>query len=264
MIFKKYAFLFFLFFVYEISAQTYILKGTIRDQQTGKSIPGVNILILSADKQAGTVSDSLGRYILELKDGKSTLTFSFIGYALKKKTVYINEDKILDILLRYDGIVLQEAVVTEEKVNHNIESTENNVVMLEMESVRNLPSFLGEVDMLRTVQMMPGIQSAGDGNTGFSVRGGNSDQNLVLLDDAVIFNASHLFNVFSVFNPDAIKDLKLYKGGINPSYGGRLSSVVDIKMKEGDMYEFGMTGGVGLISSRLSVEGPLQPGLSSF
>ena len=244
------------------SAQKNTFSGTIYDQTTGEPIPGVNILI--ADNHVGTVSDSLGWYSLELKEGKYTLIFSHVGYGKKIKSIYLYGNKNLNVQLTYDGTILQEVVVSEKKANQHIESTETNAVLLEIESIRNLPSFFGEVDIMRAVQMMPGIQSAGDGNTGFSVRGGNTDQNLVLLDDAVIFNPSHLFNIFSVFNPDAIKDLKLYKGGINPSYGGRLSSVVDIKMKEGDMHNYQMTGGVGLISSRLSVEGPLQYGHSAF
>ncbi len=262
MIFRTCLLLIFIFLTNETSAQKHTLRGTIRERTTGEPIPGVNILI--ADKQAGTVSDSLGAYKLKLKEGKYTLTFSFLGYAPKRKTILMNGDKMLDIQLSYAGIMLNETVVREKKVIRHVESTETNAILLEIESVRNMPSFLGEVDVLRAVQMMPGIQSAGDGNTGFSVRGGNADQNLVLLDDAVIFNASHLFNVFSVFNSDAIKDLKLYKGGIEPSYGGRLSSVVDIKMKEGDLRNYQMNGGVGLISSRLTVEGPLQYGQSAF
>lgn len=250
------------FFTNEATAQRNTLSGTIRDKTSGEPIPGVNILI--ADKQAGTVSDSLGCYRIDLTEGTYTLTFSFMGYNKEKTTIYLDGDKKLDVHLTYDGIILREVLVTEKKDNQQIESTQTNAVLLEIESMRNLPSFLGEVDLMRAMQMIPGVQSAGDGNTGFTVRGGNVDQNLVLLDNAVIFNPSHLFNIFSVFNPDAIKDLKLYKGGISPSYGGRLSSVVDIKMKDGDMHNYRMTGGVGLISTRLSVEGPLQKGHSAF
>ena len=260
--FAVYALVFSLVVTYGTSAQKNTLSGTIYDQTTGEPIPGVNILI--AGNHTGTVSDSLGWYSLELRKGKYTLTFSFMGYGKEIKSIYLEGNKNLNVHLIYAGMTLREVVVSEKKVNKHIESTETNAVLLEIESIRNLPSFLGEVDIMRAVQMMPGVQSAGDGNTGISVRGGNTDQNLVLLDDAVIFNPSHLFNIFSVFNPDAIKDLKLYKGGINPSYGGRLSSVIDIKMKEGDMHNYQMTGGVGLISSRFSVEGPLQYGHSAF
>jgi hypothetical protein len=262
MTYMIFTFVIFPVLAYETSAQKNTLSGTVRDRTTGEPIPWVNILI--AENKAGTVSDSLGWYRIDLMEGTYTLTFSCMGYADAKKSIYLNKNKNLDVELTYVGINLREVVLTEKKASQHLESTETNAVFLEIESMRNLPSFLGEPDVMRAIQLMPGVQSAGDGNTGFSVRGGNTDQNLVLLDDAVIFNPIHLFNIFSVFNPDAIKDLKLYKGGIDPSFGGRLSSVVDIKMKEGDMHNYRMTGGVGLISTRLSVEGPLQYGHSAF
>lgn len=242
--------------------QRYSVSGTVRDAATRELLTGVNVQV--RETQTGTSTDMDGRYELRLSPGEYTLVFSFIGNQTLEKSLTIDKNTRLDVELKNGGIRLSEVVVEAGRTNRNVERAEMSAVILSMESIRNIPAFLGEVDVLRTIQLLPGVQSAGDGNTGFFVRGGNADQNLVLLDDAVVFNASHLFNFFSVFNPDAVKDLKLYKGGITPAYGGRLSSVLDIRMKEGDMNEYKMNGGVGLISSRLTAEGPIQAGKSAF
>ncbi len=243
-------------------SQTYKLSGTVRDAETGELLPGVNVFL--PEKVNGTVTNIDGFYSLTLSPGRHNVTFSYIGYEREEKRINLESDESLNVRMRSAGIRLSEVTVTGERSNRNVEETEMSTVTLNIETIKNIPAFLGEVDVLRTIQLLPGVQSAGDGNTGFFVRGGNADQNLVLLDDAVVFNASHLFNFFSVFNADAIKDLKLYKGGISPEYGGRLSSVLDIQMKEGDMNQYKMTGGIGLISSRLTVEGPIQYGRSAF
>jgi hypothetical protein len=260
---KKLLLLFSLSFIsLGLSAREYTISGTIKDKSTNELLTGVNVYI--SELQTGTVSDFDGKYRLQLEQGEYTISFSFIGYQTLEQTIQLNGNLKLDVALGNGGISLSEVLVSAERSNRNVETAEMGTVTLDIESIRNIPAFLGEVDLLRSIQLLPGVQSAGDGNTGFFVRGGNADQNLVLLDDAVVFNASHLFNFFSVFNADAIKDLKLYKGGIHPEYGGRLSSVLDINMKEGDMNKYKMTGGVGLISSRLTVEGPLQYGKSAF
>jgi hypothetical protein len=242
-------------------AREYTISGNITDRQTGEPLTGANIYV--AGTTTGTSSDFDGHYRLKLPEGTYTIVFSLIGYQQTERTVQLNNDQRIDVRMG-GGVNLSEVVISAERSNRNVENTEMGSVVLDIESIRNIPAFLGEVDVLRSIQLLPGVQSAGDGNTGFFVRGGNADQNLVLLDDAVVFNASHLFNFFSVFNADAINDLKLYKGGIHPEYGGRLSSVLDIRMKEGDMNRYGVTGGIGLISSRLTVEGPLQKGRSAF
>ena len=244
------------------AGERFVLSGTVRDAATGELLTGVNVFI--QETQTGSVSDLDGNYSLSLEKGEYTLVFSFIGYQRLTRAVVISNNKTLNVSLSNGGIRLTEVVVTGERTNRNVERAEMSTVSLDVETIRNIPAFLGEVDVLRTIQLLPGVQSAGDGNTGFFVRGGDADQNLVLLDNAVVFNASHLFNFFSVFNADAVKDLKLYKGGIHPEYGGRLSSVLDIGMREGDMNQYKMTGGVGLISSRLTVEGPIQHGRSAF
>jgi hypothetical protein len=244
------------------SEQRYTLRGSVRDAATGEYLTGVNIFIPEID--GGTVTDIDGRYNIRLSEGEYTLIYSFIGYQRFERIILMDTDKTLDVFLQNGGLRLSEVVVSAERSGRNVERAEMSTVTLSMESIRNIPAFLGEVDVLRTIQLLPGVQSAGDGNTGFFVRGGNADQNLVLLDDAVVFNASHLFNFFSVFNPDAVKDIQLFKGGIIPEYGGRLSSVLDVRMKEGDMNQYKLSGGVGLISSRLTVEGPIQRGRSAF
>ena len=244
------------------SEQRFTLRGSVRDASSGEYLTGVNIFIPEID--GGTVTDFDGRYSIRLRDGEYTLIFSFIGYERFERKIVMDSDKTLDVSLQNGGLRLSEVVVSAERSGRNIERAEMSTVTLDIESIRNLPAFLGEVDVLRTIQLLPGVQSAGDGNTGFFVRGGNADQNLVLLDDAVVFNASHLFNFFSVFNPDAVQDVKLYKGGILPEYGGRLSSVLDVRMKQGSMNQYNLSGGLGLISSRLTVDGPIQYGRSAF
>ena len=248
--------------LYSFSEQRYTLRGSVRDASSGEYLTGVNIFIPEID--GGAVTDIDGRYSIRLSEGEYTLIFSFIGYERFERKILMDTDKRLDVFLRNGGLRLSEVVVSAERSGRNVERAEMSTVSLSMETIRNIPAFLGEVDVLRTIQLLPGVQSAGDGNTGFFVRGGNADQNLILLDDAVVFNASHLFNFFSVFNPDAVKDIQLFKGGIMPEYGGRLSSVLDVRMKQGDMNKYKMSGGVGLISSRLTLEGPIQRGRSAF
>jgi hypothetical protein len=244
------------------SEQRITISGTVKDSNTNETLAGVNIMVVPIG--TGTVTDIDGNYSLRLNSGEYRLIFSFIGYEPVEKKVKLTQEKRLNVEMENVRLRLREVVVAAERSNRNIERVEMSTVTLNIETIRNIPAFLGEVDVLRSIQLLPGVQSAGDGNTGFFVRGGNSDQNLVLLDDAVVFNASHLFNFFSVFNPDAVKDVTLYKGGIPPSYGGRLSSVLDIQSKEGNKEEFKLNGGIGLISSRLTFEGPIQTGRSSF
>ena len=254
--------LFFIGAVNITTAQEYTLEGTIKDENTGETLVGVNVFVPKLEK--GTVSDLNGKYEITLEEGQHTLVYSFVGYQRQERKIDLTSNMVLNIWMENGGLRLNEVLITGERTNRNVENTEMSSVTLDIETIKRIPAFLGEVDVLRTIQLMPGVQSAGDGNTGFFVRGGNADQNLVLLDDAVVFNASHLFNFFSVFNPDAINDVKLYKGGILPEYGGRLSSVLDINMKTGDKDQYKVNGGIGLISSRLTVEGPVQRGKSSF
>jgi hypothetical protein len=244
------------------AAQDYRVTGKVKDASTGDPLPGVNVVM--DKKRTGTVTDPMGNFSLEVREGEHTIVFSFIGYVRQVQNIQVTGNLQLSISMERDRINLKEVTVSAEMANRNVERAEMGTVTLDIENIRNLPAFLGEVDVLRTIQLLPGVQSAGDGNTGFFVRGGNADQNLVLLDDAVVYNASHLFNFFSVFNADALNDVKLYKGGIHPSYGGRLSSVLDIRMKDGNTEQYNVNGGIGLISSRLAVDGPIQAGRSAF
>ncbi|MFO7923100.1 MAG: TonB-dependent receptor [Bacteroidales bacterium] len=243
-------------------AQGYNVNGIVTDAETGETLVGATVFV--PEIQYGVVSGPDGTYNLSLPEGEYRIVFSFVGYDNFEKVVGPDKDVRLDVELISSNVSLAEVVISARAANSNVERAEMSTIAVSMETMQNIPAFLGEVDVLRSVQLLPGVQSAGDGNTGFFVRGGNADQNLVLFDDATVFNASHLFNFFSVFNPDAVADLKLYKGGIPPSYGGRLSSVLDIGMKSGSLDQYMVNGGVGLISSRLSVEGPIQGGRSSF
>ncbi len=249
-------------FVFPAKSADPMVFGRVRDAVSGDFLTGVTILALGTDKGAVTGPD--GRYELFLPQGNHRLRFSFVGYEQQQISIELRLNTRLDLELTPSSETLGEVVVAAEQSRRNLERAEMGVVRIDAQAIRNIPAFLGESDVLRSIQLLPGVQGAGDGNTGFFVRGGNADQNLVLLDEAVVYNPSHLFNFFSVFNPDAIADLQLFKGGISAAYGGRLSSVLDINMRSGDKNRFHARGGIGLISSRLTLEGPIQQGKSAF
>lgn len=242
--------------------QNVTLSGYVRDANNGEELIGATIYV--EETKSGTVTNVYGYYSITLKKGTYNLTYSFIGKEPLKKTLELTENKKVDVELKDNSVELQAVEVTAEAKDQNVRSAEISTQKLEMKQVKQLPAFMGEVDVLKTIQLLPGVTSGGDASTGFFVRGGAQDQNLILLDEAIVYNASHLFNFFSVFNPDAVKDLKLYKGGIPARFGGRLSSVLDIRMKDGNSKRFGASGGIGLISSRLTIEGPLKKDRSSF
>lgn len=258
------AIIFFLLgYSFQIKGQEKVtISGYIKDNSSGEELIGASVLV--QELGSGTTTNIYGYYSISIPKGSYNLIYSYVGFQKIEKHVELTEDTKINIELTSQDEQLEEVLITGQQADQNIKSTDMSTVNLEIESIKKLPAFLGEVDVLKTVQLLPGVSSAGDGNTGFFVRGGAADQNLVLLDEAVVYNASHLFNFFSVFNPDAVKDLKLYKGGIPPQYGGRLSSVLDIRMKEGNMKQYKVNGGIGIISSRLTVEGPLQKEKSSF
>ena len=244
------------------SQEKFTLSGYIKDQQTGETLVGANVFDAS-DPSQGTTSNAYGFYSISLPEGDYTFLFSYLGYADQKFEVTLNKNLQLNVELS-EGVELTEVVVTAEEEDQNVQSTEMGTVELPVENIKKLPALFGEVDILKTIQLLPGVLSAGEGNAGFYVRGGGPDQNLVLLDEAVVYNSGHLFGFFSVFNADAIKNTTLIKGGIPSNYGGRLSSVVDIQMKEGNDKKYAVQGGVGLIASRLTVEGPILKEQSSF
>lgn len=249
---------------FHASAQTknrHTLSGYIRDASSGEILIGAGISIAELGK--GTTSNEYGFYSLTLGPGQYTLVVSYLGYEAYKDSLSLTKDIHLNINLR--PVVKQmEVTVTSDRSKENVQGTQMGTENLSIEKIKTLPVILGEVDILKTLQLLPGVQSSGEGSSGFYVRGGGPDQNLVLLDEAIVYNPGHLFGFFSVFNSDAINNTTLIKGGMPAEYGGRLSSVVNVSMKEGNNQAFKATGGIGLIASRLTLEGPVQKGKSSF
>ncbi|MDE5422003.1 TonB-dependent receptor [Ancylomarina sp. DW003] len=231
------------------------ISGYIKDKRNGEDLIGATCYIKELKK--GTVTNPYGFYSLSIPSGYYTISFSFLGTKTQSKLIEIEEDTKLNIELDADNLQMKEIVVTGDNANKNVERAEMSVVKLPAATVKKLPALMGEVDLIKTVQMLPGVKPAAEGSSGFSVRGGNPDQNLLLLDEAPVYNASHLLGFFSVFNNDALSDLKLYKGDMPASIGGRLASFLDIRMKNGNSKKFSGNGGIGTVSSRLTLEGPI-------
>jgi hypothetical protein len=240
-----------------------IISGTIKDATTGETLIGATVRIKELPN-VGTATNNYGFYSLSLTAGNFTLLVTFIGYETVSKLVALRKDEAINISLNPKS-ALQEVVITANRPNNDqIASPQMGVEKLNMAQINQVPVVLGEKDILKTITLMPGVKSGGEGNSGFYVRGGAADQNLIMLDEATVYNASHLFGFFSTFNSDAIKDVSLYKGGMPSEYGGRLSSVLDIKMNDGNNKDFTVQGGLGLIASRLKVEGPIVKDKGSF
>jgi len=240
----------------------YTASGYINDALTGEELIGSTVYVVELEK--GTVSNLYGYYSLSLEPGTYTIIFSYIGYNTKSKEIVINGNIELNIQLTPSSEEIDEVEISAEKPNANITRTEMGLASLPSKKIKKIPALLGEVDVIKAIQLLPGVQSTSEGSSGFSVRGGSADQNLILLDEATVYNASHLMGFFSVFNNDAIKDVKLYKGDIPASAGGRLSSLLDIRMKDGNSKRFAASGGIGTISSRLTLEGPVFSENTSF
>ena len=243
------------------SQNKYTISCYVSDSSTGESLIGANVY--KKEDFKGGSTNLYGFYSITLPEGKHTIIASFLGYNSFEEAIDLNKDIRLDIELSPMSQSL-DAVEIKADRKKNIESTQMGTFNMEVEKIKTLPAFLGEVDIIKTIQLLPGVQSGGEGNAGLYVRGGGPDQNLILLDGAVVYNVSHLFGFFSVFNADAVKNIELIKGGIPANYGGRLSSVLDITMNDGNKKKFSGSGGIGLISSRLTLEGPVQKGKSSF
>ena len=260
---KRLLFLAFqLLMVSALLAQDYTISGYVKDISSGETLIGANVFN-QAKSIEGTSTNVYGFYSLSLPKGDYQITISYLGYQDLTIFVQLSSNIKKDIELS-EGVLIEEVVVLGEEKDKNVESTEMGVVELPVEKIKKLPALLGEVDILKTLQLLPGVSSAGEGTAGFYVRGGGPDQNLVLLDEAVVYNSGHMLGFFSVFNADAIKNTTLIKGGIPAYYGGRLSSVVDVQMKDGNNKKFGFKGGIGLISSRFTLEGPIKKDESSF
>jgi hypothetical protein len=252
-----------LFLSFTLSAQDkFTISGTIRDKASGEELIGATIMVKEIPN-TGKAANEYGFYSITLPKGTYTLRANFVGYNEMIKTINLDKNQKVDWALE-SGKVLEEVVVTATKQDDNITKTTMGTEKLNIQEIAKLPVIFGEKDVLKTLQLLPGIKSAGEGNSGFYVRGGGADQNLILLDEAPVYNASHLLGFFSTFNSDAIKDATIIKGNAPSQYGGRLSSVLDVRMREGNDKEFQTSGGIGLISSRLSIEGPIQQEKSSF
>lgn len=248
-----------------LHAQTvYTIEGTVKDAQTEDLLPFA-FVYLKELPSVGTNSDMEGRFSLKAPEGRYTIIASYFGYKESADTILLNQPLELEILLEPDAVRLEELVISgTPEAEEKVESTEMGKVELKAEEIKRLPSLMGETDLMKTLQLMPGVQSSGEGNTGLYVRGGGPDQNLVLLDDAPVYNTGHLFGFFSVFNTDAIDDVVLYKGNMPARFGGRLSSVVDFTMREGSLDSLQGEGGIGLLSSRLTLHGPVKKQKASF
>lgn len=242
--------------------QLYALHGSVKSGKTGEVIIGATLSV--GGRSTGTVSNEYGFYSLKLPKGDHTLEVSAIGMKTEQISLSVSGDKRMDVVMQEEAAQLQEVRVTASSSGRSLKSPQMSMERINVQEVKNIPMLFGERDLLKAMQLLPGVKSAGEGNAGFYVRGGAADQNLILLDEAPVYNASHLLGFFSTFNSDAIKNVTLYKGAMPAQYGGRLSSVVDIKMNEGNNQDFGVSGGIGLISSRLNIEGPLQKERSSF
>jgi hypothetical protein len=243
-------------------AQQHTISGYVKEEATGESLFGANVFL--KENLKGTTTNQYGFYSFTVPDSTYTLVVTYLGFQNNEVGVVLNEDKRINISLKTSSIQTEEVVVSAERPDRNVQSTEMGRQKLEVEQIKTLPAFLGEVDILKTIQLLPGVSSAGEGNSGFYVRGGGPDQNLILLDEANVYNASHLFGFFSVFNADAVQNVTLTKGNMPANYGGRLASVLDIQMKEGNNREFGAEGGLGFVSSRLTIQGPIKKDTSSF
>ncbi|MEN9612676.1 MAG: hypothetical protein RLZZ628_3490 [Bacteroidota bacterium] len=246
----------------DLKAQNFTVSGTIRDAKTGEELIGASIVVQEL-AGIGITCNEYGFYSLTLKSGSYTLKTSFIGYQPTSHKIVLDKNLKLDINLS-NGTELQEVVVAARKQDENVTKAQMGVEKLDVAEIAKIPVLFGEKDVLKTLQLLPGVKSAGEGSSGFYVRGGSADQNLILLDEAPVYNASHLLGFFSTFNSDAIKDVTLIKGNSPAQYGGRLSSVLDVKMNEGNDKAYQVKGGIGVISSRASVEGPIQKEKSSF
>lgn len=239
------------------------VSGIIRSASTGEELIGATVLI-AENPGTGTATNEYGFYSITLPAGAYTVQFRSVGYVTQNIPITLAKDTVYNVSLKEADQSLSEVKVKAERDDQNIRESQIGMVKLDMEEINKLPVLFGERDVLKSLQLMPGVKSTGEGRSGFSVRGGSSDQNLILLDEATVYNASHLMGFFSTFNSDAIKDVTLYKGSAPAQYGGRASSVLDVRMNEGDKNNYHISGGLGLIASHLNVEGPIQKGKSSF
>lgn len=252
-----------LLLAFVVSAQeNYTLSGYVKDQSNGETLIGATVII--PELSTGNITNVYGFYSITVPAGEYSVEYRYLGYQTSARKITLNKNIRLDIELASTDQQLQEVVVTAKASDANVSDMEMSTAELDINTIEKIPAFLGEVDIVKSLQLLPGVTTVGEGASGFNVRGGSVGQNLILLDEAPVYNSSHLFGFFSVFNPDAVKDVKLYKGGIPAEYGGRLASILDVRMKEGNIKKYEVNGGVGTIFSRLAIEGPLIKDKSSF
>lgn len=239
------------------------IKGIVKDNTTNEPLTGV-LVQASGNSKGKTVTNEDGEFSLNLKIGQHKLSLSYIGFETLVEELVVIENKTIEFKMSTSAVGLNEVVVTDRRPDENVSGVQTGVEKISIEKINKLPVLMGERDIIKTLELLPGIKSAGEASGGFLVRGGSADQNAIMLDNSLIYNAAHMMGFFSTFNSDAIKDATLYKGAMPAQFGGRLSSVLDIQTKDGDRQDYHVAGGIGLISSKLSVEGPIQKGKSSF
>lgn len=244
-------------------AQHCKVSGVVSDPKTGELLVGVSVV---PDKKTsyGTITDVNGKYTLHIPQGEYSIAVSYMGYVSRKIKIDITESQTLDIEMEQSAVQLDEVVVTTKRADAAVTDPQTGVTQMEVQQLNKLPVLMGERDVIKSLELLPGVKSAGEGSSGFFVRGGTADQNMVMLDNVSMYNASHLLGFFSTFNSDVLRDVSLYKGPIPAQYGERLSSILDVQQRNGDMNKHGVSGGIGLISSKLNVEGPIQKGKSSY
>lgn len=248
--------------LFSVAQKKYTISGYVKDAASGETIIGANISVKNFLK--GVTSNQYGFYSLSLPEGEYEIAVSNIGYNTFESTIKLQHDTTFIVNLSVKATLQQEVVVVSKKRESNVKGAQMGKVTLPIEQIKSIPAFMGEIDLLKTIQLLPGVRNAGEASAGLYVRGGGPDQNLIMLDDAVVYNSGHLFGFFSVFNSDAIKNVSLIKGGMPAQYGGRLSSVLDVAMKEGNNQKLQLDGGIGLIASRFSVQGPIKKNKASF
>ncbi len=251
-----------LFAVPALAQEKFTVNGYIKDSSNGEALIGATVYI--QEIKSGATSNEYGFYSITLPAGDYSFTFSYVGFVTVPQTINLNKNTQVNIELVPESAQLEEVVVKGELEQANVENHEMSTNKLEMKTILRIPTLFGESDVLRSLLLLPGVSTVGEGASGFNVRGGSVGQNLILLDEAPVYNSSHLFGFFSVFNPDAVKDTKLYKGAVSSRYGGRLASILDVRMKEGNSKKFEATGGIGSVFSRLALEGPMLKGKASY
>jgi len=261
--FKNILPFFFLFCIVPAQAQNKVtLNGYVKDAGNGEELIGVSIFVL--ELKTGTVTNDYGFYALTLPEGQYTIQYSYMGYQVQTAAVMLSKNETRNVAMSPEAELMEEIVIEERALDENVVAVQMSKNVINMTQLKKLPALFGEVDIIKNIQMMPGVISAGEGTSTFFVRGGSGDQNLILIDEAPVYDPSHLFGLFSVFNSDVIKDSEIYRGGIPARFGGRLSSILDVRTKDGNNKDFDFTGGIGTMASRFTAEGPIVRDKSSF